>query len=136
MLILSNQLTKHVIGASFQVYNTLGFGFLESVYENALSIELSELGLSHTKQAPIQVNYGGRIVGDFIADVLVETKLVVELKSVTQLTVAHEVQVANYLAATDIETGLLINFGPEKVEIKRKHRTYRTPKPKDQPRST
>lgn len=122
---MNDPLTKRVIGAAFKVHNTLGFGFPESVYEKALSIELTKLGVVHSTQSPIRVTYDGQLIGDFIADVLVEDRLIVELKSVTQLATAHEVQLVNYLAATGIESGLLINFGPAKVEVRRKYRTFR-----------
>ena len=119
------KLTEKVIGAAFQVHNQLGFGFLESVYEKALSIELNKLEIEHQTQSPITVYYQQQIVGEFICDVLIEKRLILELKSVTQLTVAHEVQLVNYLAATKIDIGLLINFGPSKVDIKRKYRDYK-----------
>ena len=122
---MDDQLTGRVIGASFQVYNTLGFGFVESVYEKALSIELNKLGIPHFTQAPLKVTYDGHIIGDFLADILVERELVVELKSVATTAPVHEVQLVNYLAATGIDIGLLINFGPDRVEVKRKYRTYR-----------
>ncbi len=112
-----------MIGAAFAVHNQLGFGFLESVYEKALSIELAKSGIAHKTQFPVQVWYGGQIVGDFIADMVVEGALVIELKSVTSLTTAHEVQLVNYLTATKHDTGLLINFGPTNVDVKRKYRT-------------
>ena len=123
---MDDELTKQVIGASYQVHNELGFGFLESIYEKSLSIELSKIGISHAAQVPLQVTYDGQVVGNFIADMLIEHKLVVELKSVSKLTTAHEVQLVNYLAATGIDVGLLINFGPDKVEVRRKYRTYKS----------
>ena len=119
---MNDSLTEQVIGAAFKVHNELGFGFLESVYEKALSIELKKLGIQHELQAPIKVMYDDQIVGDFVCDVLVEKSLILELKSVQQLATAHEVQLVNYLNATGIETGLLINFGPAKVDVKRKYR--------------
>jgi GxxExxY protein len=122
-----DQLKEKVIGAAFQVHNQLGFGFLESVYEKALSIELSKLEIAHQTQSPIKVYYEQQVVGDFTCDVLVEERLILELKSVTQLAVAHEVQLVNYLVATKIDIGLLINFGPTKVDIKRKYRNYNRP---------
>ena len=121
---MNDQLTEQVIGAAFTVHNTLGFGFLESVYEKALSIELGKAEIAHTTRAPIRVNYEGHLVGEFFADILVED-LVLELKSVTNLATVHEVQLVNYLTATGIDVGLLINFGPTKVEVRRKFRTYR-----------
>lgn len=121
-----DELVQLVIGAAFKVYNTLGFGFLESVYEKALAIELRKLGIPFQRQTPVQVWYDGEIVGDFDADMLVDGRLMVELKSTRTLAVAHEVQLVNYLTATRIDDGLLLNFGPEKVEIKRKYRCYKS----------
>lgn len=122
-----DELIQRVIGAAFKVYNTLGFGFLESVYHHALAIELVALGLTFAIKAPVQVRYNGEIVGHFEPDVLVDGRLILELKSVTALAAIHEVQLVNYLNATGINDGLLLNFGHSKVDIKRKFRTYRRP---------
>jgi GxxExxY protein len=122
---MNDELTEKVIGAAFKVHNQLGFGFLESVYEKALSIELTKIGIKHQLQAPVKVYYDDQVVGDFVCDVRVEDNLIVELKSIQSLSVAHEVQLVNYLNATKIDVGLLVNFGPKKVEVKRK---YRKPK--------
>jgi len=119
---MNDQLTEKVIGAAYQVHNQLGFGFLESVYEKALSIELNKLNIQHESQSSVQVYYDKQVVGDFVCDLLVEKCLILELKSVQQLAVSHEVQLVNYLNATMVDVGLLINFGPSKVEIKRKYR--------------
>ena len=119
---MNDELSEKVIGAAFNVHNHLGFGFLECVYEKALSIELTKFGISHQLQCPVQVLYDGRVVGDFICDVLVEESLILELKSVQTLSTTHEVQLVNYLNATETDVGLLINFGPRKVEVKRKYR--------------
>lgn len=119
-----SKLTESVIGCAFGVYNQLGFGFLESVYEKSLIIELRKHEFEVHSQEPIQVHYDGHVVGDFYADLMVEGRLIVELKSVVQLANSHEIQLVNYLTVTGIEDGLLINFGPEKVEVKRKFRTY------------
>ena len=99
--------------------NTLGFGFLETVYQNSLLTELAKSALKAEKEKPIKVRYENQIVGDYIADIIVEEKIILELKAVKELHAAHEVQLVNYLKATGIEVGLLINFG-ESVEIKRK----------------
>ncbi len=104
--------TEKIIGAFFTVYNTLGYGFLEKVYENALVIELRKLGLQVAQQASIQVYYDGQIVGEYCADLLVEAAVIVELKAVHELTGAFEAQLLNYLKATCYEVGLLLNFGP------------------------
>lgn len=123
-------LTQKVIGCAFTVYNKMGFGFLESVYEKCLQIELNKENIPAEFQKPIKVFYEGYNVGDFIADILVENTIIVELKSVSKLTKIHEAQLVNYLTATGIENGLLINFGEQKVEIKRKFKTYRNTKNK------
>ena len=122
VLAMNDKLTEKVIGAAFQVHNQPGFGFLESVYENALSIELSKLNIPFQTQASIKVFYDEKVVSDFICDFLLDRRLILELKSVTKLAVAHEVQLVNYLNATKIDVGLLINFGPSKVDVKRKFR--------------
>ncbi len=115
-------LTKTVIGCAYRVHNVLGFGFLESVYEKSLLIEMAKHALKAEAQQPVTVFYDGQSVGDFIVDILVEGRIVLELKSVQQLAKAHEVQLVNYLAATHLDVGLLLNFGPRKVEVKRKLR--------------
>jgi len=117
-------LTEIIIRCAFNVHNALGPGFLEQVYENALRIELVKQGLQVKQQAPIEVWYDGQVVGSYYADLLVENRVIVELKAVRSLTKAHEVQLVNYLTATGIDTGLLLNFGPS-VEIRRKFREYK-----------
>ena len=112
-------LTAKIIECAYKVHNTLGFGFLESVYQNALFIELTKNNLHATKEEPIKVSYKGKVVGDFLADIMVENRVILELKSVKEIHPAHEAQLTNYLKATNIEVGLLINFG-ERVEIRRK----------------
>lgn len=119
-----NDLIQKVIGASYKVYNTLGAGFLEKIYEKALQIELEKEGLSVKRQFPIPVYYEDEKIGDYYADLFVEERLLVELKSVESICLPHEKQLVNYLAATNIDHGLLINFGMEKVQIKRKFRVY------------
>ncbi len=106
-------ITKKVIGAFFVVYNTLGYGFSEKVYENALMVELQKMGLKAGQQVPIYVYYDAEVVGEFFADLIVEDKVIVELKSVKALIKEHEAQLLNYLKATTYEVGLLLNFGPE-----------------------
>jgi GxxExxY protein len=119
------KLTEAIIGCAIQVHRTLGPGFLESVYQKALTHELRKAGLRVECEKPIQVTYDGAGVGDFAADMLVEGVVMVENKAVQALAPAHEVQVVNYLTATGVEIGLLLNFGGEKLEFKRKHRTFR-----------
>ena len=112
-------LTAKIIECAYQVHNTLGFGFLESVYQNALMIELEKAGLKAQKEVPIKVFYDKKVVGDYVADIVIEDKVILELKSVKELHPAHEAQLTNYLKATGIEVGLLINFA-ESVKVKRK----------------
>ena len=113
------ELTEKIIGCAYKVYNTLGFGFLESVYENCMAIELEKSGLRFATQKPIKVLYENKVVENFISDIVVDDIIIVELKSVKCFT-AHEVQLVNYLVATGKPVGLLINFGEDKVEVKRK----------------
>ena len=115
-------ITEKIIGCAYRVYNKMGFGFLESVYEKCMMIELSKVGLSADFQCPITVYYEGEVVGNFIADIVVNQDIIVELKSVRQLNKAHEVQRVNYLTATQKPVGLLINFGEKELNIKRKLR--------------
>ena len=113
-------LTETIIGCSYRVYNTMGFGFLESVYEKCMLIELRKEGLNVEAQKPITVLYDNERVGEFIADIVVEDKIILELKSAKQIAQAHEVQLVNYLVATNKPVGLILNFGEKKVDIKRK----------------
>lgn len=117
--LLHGEITERIIGAAYEVYNILGYGFLEKVYENALVIELRGAGLDVKQQHPITVVYKGEIIGEYFADLVVEDKVIVELKSVSALDPAHEVQLVHYLKATGLEVGLLINFGKE-IKIIRK----------------
>ena len=114
-----SELTEKIIGAFYKVYNTLGYGFSEKVYENALVIELKKLGLKVEQQASIRVFYDGKNVGDYVADVLVEERVLLELKAARMLTGEHEAQLLSNLKATPIEVGLLLNFG-HKAEFIRK----------------
>ena len=114
------ELTEKIIAAAYNVYNKMGFGFLESVYEKCLLIELRKGGLKTESQKPIIVEYENEVVGEFKADILVEDTVILELKSVRQITLAHEVQLVNYLVATGKPVGLILNFGEQKVEVKRK----------------
>ena len=114
-----SDLTEKIIEAFYKVYNTLGFGFLEKVYENAMYLELSNMGLSVQKQLRIKVFYEGSEVGDYFADLIVDEKVIIELKASETLCGEHEFQLINYLKATEIEVGLLLNFG-KKPTFKRK----------------
>jgi len=123
-------LTQKIIGCALTVHQALGPGFLESVYQNALLIELRHAGLQCEANSRIPVHYREENVGDFIADILVEHLVILELKSVNEFHPAHEAQLVNYLHATALEVGLLLNFGAPQLGIKRKHKTY---KPKSPP---
>ena len=116
---LHADITDKIIGCAYKVYRILGAGFLEKIYENALIIELHQIGLNVVQQHPIKVNYKGNIIGDYYADLLVENTVIIELKAVNELSKVHETQLVNYLKATGIEVGLLINFGDD-INIKRK----------------
>ena len=111
-LLINGDVSEAVLGCFFDVYNELGPGFLESVYENAMTLALKEAGHQVSQQAALTVWFRGQPVGDFRADLIVDACLVVEIKSVSQLHSAHEVQLVNYLKASRIEIGLLLNFGP------------------------
>jgi GxxExxY protein len=115
-------LTREIIGAAYSVYNEMGFGFLESVYESCMIVEMTSRGLFAEPQKPIEVFYRGHSVGYFVADLIVDNLIIVELKSVRQLIESHEVQLVNYLTATGKPIGLLINFAANGVEVKRKVR--------------
>ncbi|MET0718401.1 MAG: GxxExxY protein [Pseudoxanthomonas sp.] len=118
-LLFDADLTDRVIGVFYAVYNELGWGFVESVYENALAMALRQIGLHIQQQACLIVSFRNQIVGEFRIDLLVENRLVVELKAVAQLAPAHEVQLLNYLKASGLHIGLLLNFG-QKPQLKRK----------------
>lgn len=121
---IHDELTKKIIGCAYVVHNTLGAGFLEKVYENALLFELRSEGLDADRQASLKVEYKGIVVGEYFADLVVEGKVICELKSIEKLSSYHEVQLVNYLVATGIDIGLLINFG-ESVTVRRKFRKYK-----------
>ena len=115
------EVTHKIIGAAYKVHSTLGFGFLESVYQNSMILELSKSGLNVEAEKPLKVYYEEEVVGDFYVDLFVEHEIIVELKSVKNLAKEHEVQLVNYLNGLRKDIGLLINFGPSGVEIKRKY---------------
>jgi GxxExxY protein len=116
---LHSHLTDSIIFFFYNVYNALGYGFLEKVYENALLVELRKQGIEAQAQAPISVIYSGEVVGEYFCDLLVDNRVIVEIKAVKRLMAEHEAQLLNYLNATDIEVGLLLNFGSE-PQLKRK----------------
>lgn len=119
-----DELTEKIIGCAYVVHNKLGPGFLEKVYENALRIELEKAGFRVKQQGPISVIYDGQVVGEYYADLWVEERIVVELKAALALVKEHEVQLVNYLTATKVDLGLLLNFGSS-VQVKRKFREYK-----------
>ena len=119
------ELTHKIIACAYTVFNQLGFGFLESVYRKAMVIELTKASLRVEEEKPLKAYYDEHVVGNFSADLFVEDTVVVELKSVQNTVKEHEVQLVNYLNAIKEEIGLLINFGPSGVEVKRKYRQFR-----------
>ena len=118
----NEDITHKIIGAAYKVFNILGFGFLESVYQKSMIIELIKSGLNVEAEKPLKVYYDQQIVGEFYVDLFIEDEIVVELKSVKSIAKEHEVQLVNYLNGLKKDIGLLINFGPSGVEIKRKYR--------------
>lgn len=116
---LHEKLTEKILEAAFEVSRELGAGFLESVYEKSLLIALRNKGLKAESQVPLEVRFRGIVVGEFYADILVENKVIVELKTVTALSKENFAQVINYLKATKIEVALLINFGNSRLEYRR-----------------
>jgi len=114
-----NELSEKIIGAAFEVSNVLGAGFLEKVYENAMNVELKLRGLKAQPQTPLKVHYKNELVGDYIADILVEDKIIIELKAVKEFDDFHIAQCLNYLRITGLKLCLLINFSKPRVEIKR-----------------
>ena len=117
-------LTGLIIGCAMEVHRILGPGFLESVYEKALAIELELRGLKCERQVPIHAQYKGHPVGEVVADILVEKKVLIELKASQTLHDRHGIQLVNYLTATGIDEGLLLNFGTDSLQFKRKRRIY------------
>ncbi|HEY1114173.1 MAG TPA: GxxExxY protein [Chitinophagaceae bacterium] len=116
---LHSNITSRIIKAYYTVFNKMGYGFLEKVYENALLIELRKAGLSCKAQMPIKVYYDQVEVGYYLTDIIVDHKVIIEIKAAESLCEEHEVQLVNYLRATDIEVGILLNFGKQ-AEFKRK----------------
>lgn len=116
---VNDEITEKIISCAFTVMNTLGTGFLEKVYENSLVIELENNGFKVNQQVSIPVYYKNKPVGDYIADLIVNDSIIIELKAVEEINAVHKAQVINYLKATNHKIGLLINFGKAKVEVKR-----------------
>ena len=119
MELLHKDITDKIIKGFYQVNNELGFGFLEKVYQNALMLELIAMGLFCEKQKQVKVFYSGQVVGEYFADLIVNSSVIIELKAAETLVDEHELQLINYLKATDMEVGLLLNFG-RKPQFKRK----------------
>lgn len=118
-------LIKKVIQCVYNVRLQLSYGFLETVYQKALLIELSKQNIQAEAEVPVDVYYDDSVVGEYRADIVVEKKVILEIKAIQHLLPVHEAQLVNYLTATKIDCGLLINFGGERLEIKRKYRTYK-----------
>ncbi len=116
---IEKKLCYKIIGAAMNIYNDLGYGFLEKVYENSLKNDLEGFQVDVKQQYPIKVIYKNKVVGDYMADLLVDNKVIIELKSIEKLNKIHEAQLLNYLKATKIKVGLLINFSPNKLEFKK-----------------
>ncbi len=116
------ELTSNILAACFDVINELGAGFLESVYEKSLLIALQQKGIKAISQAPIEVSFRDQKVGIYFVDILVEDKVLIEIKAVERLSPDHKAQIINYLKATGIEVGLLVNFGNSKLEYRRFHK--------------
>ena len=124
-VITADQLITEIIECAKRIRRQLGPGFLEKVYKNAMVVELRKLKLNFETEKLIQVLYDGIVVGEYRTDIIVDGKLILELKATQDLSIANEVQLVNYLTSTQIDDGLLINFGSEKLQFKRKYRIYR-----------
>ena len=124
-VITADQLITEIIECAKRIRRQLGPGFLEKVYKNAMVVELRKLKLNFETEKLIQVLYDGIVVGEYRTDIIVEGRLILELKATQDLSIANEVQLVNYLTSTQIDDGLLINFGSDKLQFKRKYRIYR-----------
>lgn len=124
-IITADQIITEIIECAKRIRRQLGPGFLEKVYKNAMVVELRKLKLNFETEKLIQVLYDGIVVGEYRTDIIVEGKLILELKATQDLSIANEVQLVNYLTSTQIDDGLLINFGSDKLQFKRKYRIYR-----------
>ena len=117
--ILYKDLSYRIVGLAIQVRKELGFGFLEKVYENALMVLLEENGIKAEQQFPIKVTFHGRVIGDYIADILVENQIILELKAQDKIVEIHKAQTLNYLRATNLRLAILLNFGKDRLEHER-----------------
>lgn len=118
-MLAEEELTYRIRGCVFAVFRELGAGYLEKVYENALLIELARAGIRAQAQVPLRVHYKGQEVGQYFADLVVEERVLIELKAITRVTPEHEAQILNYLKATGLKIGLLVNFTRPKAQVKR-----------------
>lgn len=125
----NDPLTGAIIGCAITIHKVLGPGFLENIYHKALAHELTKAGIEYASEARLQVQYDGIVLGDYIADFVINQSVVVELKAVDQLIKAHEIQLVNYLTAIRFDVGLLINFGGQKIQVRRKFRELNRPRP-------
>ncbi|WP_449028956.1 GxxExxY protein [Prevotella jejuni] len=123
--VTADQLISEIIECAKRIRRQLGPGFLEKVYKNAMIVELRKLKLTYEAEKLIQVLYDGIVVGEYRTDIIVEGRLILEFKATQDLSIANEVQLVNYLTSTGIDDGLLINFGSDKLQFKRKYRIYR-----------
>ncbi len=121
----TESLIAEIVECAKEVRSKLTPGFEEMVYKNAMCVELQERGLEYNRELPFTVTYKGHVVGSYRADLVVENRVIIELKAISNLTVINDVQLVNYLTATNIDDGLLINFGADKLEIRRKYRIYK-----------
>ncbi len=117
--IIYKELSYKIVGLAMEIHTVLGFGFLEKVYENSLMIMFEENGIKAEQQVPIKVHFHGRVVGDYIADILVEDSVILELKAIDKLSPVHKAQTLNYLKATNLKLAMLLNFGKYKLEYER-----------------
>jgi len=133
LLVENDPLTEKVIGCAIQIHKILGPGFLETIYHQALVHELNKARIEYVSEARLKVMYDGIVLGDYIADFLIDKRVVVELKAVEVLTKSHEIQLVNYLTAIRFDVGLLINFGGQKNQVKRKFREFNRTNPDSRP---
>jgi len=125
----NDPLTEKVIGCAIKIHKVLGPGFLENIYHQALAHDLNKAHIEYISEARLKVMYDGIVLGDYVADFLVDKRVVVELKAVEVLIRSHEIQLVNYLAAIRFDVGLLINFGGQKIQVKRKFREFNRTNP-------
>jgi len=118
-MIIYKELSYKIVGLAMEVHRELGYGFLEKVYENALMILFDEKGIKAEQQKSIKVSFKNKIVGEYIADIVIEGSIIIELKCVSKISPVHKAQLANYLKSTGLKLGIIINFNNEKIEFER-----------------